>query len=168
MTTRRLFWLVLALVLAWDLANWPPQPAPHGQARAQGTIPVQQAPQRLEAATQASYSRTASATITITGTAGFYIVIDAIDIMNCAGATQVTGAAPTYITTTGLTGSPQFQVGSGGGAAGGQCVPVPMPALGPGGLKASTPGTNVTFVLPAFATNQTVSVNVYSHLVPGP
>jgi hypothetical protein len=30
----------------------------------------------------------------------------------------------------------------------------------PSGLKAQTPGTAVTFVLPTFATNQTVRVNV--------
>jgi hypothetical protein len=31
-------------------------------------------------------------------------------------------------------------------------------------IKNSTPGTNITFVLPAFITNQTVSVNVYYRL----
>src|SRR5881409_346059 len=124
-----------------------------------GAIPVVNSVERADAATAAAHSHTSAATITISpGPAGSLtqsVYITGIDISNCQNA-AVTAAAPTYITTTGFNGSPQYQVGSGPATAG-LCSPSVINFTAP--LKSQTPGTNVTFVLPTFITNQTVSVN---------
>lgn len=133
--------LLLAAVPAW----------------AQGTpTAVQHTPQHLDTAVSVQHSHTSAATITLTNDGANYIYITAIDISNCAG-TAVTAAAPTFITTTGITGAPQYMLGSGSTA--GLCQPFFVSF--PNGLKSSSPGVNVTFVLPAFVTQQTASVNVY-------
>jgi hypothetical protein len=111
-------------------------------------------------ATAAGHSHTSAATITLTPTAGLYVYITGLDISNCEGATTVAVANPTYITTTNLTGSPQYQVGSGPGTSPGVCSPASEFAFA-APLKAAAVTTAVTFVLPTFITNQTVSVNVY-------
>lgn len=85
------------------------------------------------------------------------IYIYEIDIQNCVGASVVTAAAVTTITTTNITGGLAFTVGS--GVAAGLCQPLQIFAP-PTGLKAQAPGLPVTIVLPAFATNQTLRVNV--------
>lgn len=121
---------------------------------------VQQSPQRLDAALAAQHSHTSAATVTLAAPPGQFIYVTGIDISNCEGATTVTVANPTYITTTGLNGSPQYQVGSGPGTAPGVCSPMSVISFSTP-LKSQTAGTNVTFVLPTFITNQTVSLNVY-------
>lgn len=128
-----------------------------------GTQTAQQA-QHYDAATNVSYSRTSAATITITPPGGQFVYITALDISNCAGASAVTAAAPTYITTTNISGNPQYQLGS--GVTAGLCTTVALPAFNVGGLKSAAAGTAVTFVLPTFATNQTASVNVYYYYAP--
>jgi hypothetical protein len=148
--------LALALLLAAAPAFAQSQPG--------NPVPVQQAPTRLDSASKVGHSHTASATITLPGIGGWYIYITGIDIIDCAGATTVTGVAPTFITTTGLVGAPQYMLGSGSAAAG-QCTPTYSGNLSTP-LRSATTGTDVTFVLPAFATNQTVSVNVYYDYAP--
>jgi hypothetical protein len=111
----------------------------------------------------AAHSHTSGATITLTTFPNQSVYVTGIDITNCQG-TAVTAAAPTFITTTGLNGSPQYMVGSGPAAAG-TCTPTASVSFARP-IKSQTPGTNVTFVLPAFVTNQTVSVNVYYYIAP--
>src|ERR1051326_1077908 len=121
--------------------------------------------ERSDAATNVQHSHSSAATTTISaglaGTSTQSIYVTGIDITNCEG-TAVTAAAPTFITTTGLNGSPQYMVGSGPATAG-TCTPTSIINF-TAPLKSATPGTNVTFVLPTFITNQTVSVNVYYRL----
>lgn len=124
-----------------------------------GASPVQQSATRADAATAAGTSATSAATITISAVGNQYFYLTGIDIQNCAGASAVTAATPTTLTTTNFAGSPAWTVGSGVGA--GLCtsqnVQMGMP------LKSAVPGTATTFVLPTFATNQTVRVNVYGY-----
>lgn len=126
-------------------------------ASAQQATPVQQVAARLDSATQVGTSATSAATITLTPNGGEAVYVYEIDVNNCAGASAVTAAAPTTITTTNLTGSPNWTLGS--GVTAGACAQA-FSVSYPGGLKATAPGTAVTFVLPTFATNQTVRVNV--------
>lgn len=106
------------------------------------------------------HSHTSAATLTITAPpTGSFVYVTGIDISNCAGASAVTAAAPTYITTTNLTGAPQYQLGS--GVTAGLCQPTSSGIAFTTPLRSTTAGAAVTFVLPTFATNQTVSVNVY-------
>ena len=128
-----------------------------------GTQTAQQAT-HYDAATNAQHTHTTATTITITPPGGQYVYVTALDISDCATGTAVTAAAPTYITTTGLNGTPQYQIGS--GVTAGLCQPVPVPAFNLGGFKSSAPGSNVTFVLPTFATNQVISFNVYYYYAP--
>lgn len=151
---------VLSVLCAAPLfAQGTPGPTPAG------AVTTVQAVERADAATAVGHSHTTGATITISaGAAGSptqSIYITGIDISNCQG-TAVTAAAPTYITTTGINGSPQYQIGSGPATAG-TCSPASPPAF-TAPLKSATPGTNVTFVLPSFITNQVISVNVYYRL----
>ncbi len=84
------------------------------------------------------------------------IYIYEIDIQNCAGASAVTAANPTSVTTTNIAGGLAFTVGSGVGA--GLCTNQVITY--PTGLKSQTPGLPVTVVSPTFVTNQTIRVNV--------
>ena len=128
---------------------------------AQGPTNVQQSAQRLDAATTVGTSATSAATITITVPANQYFYLTGIDITNCAGASAVTAAAVTTITTTNFAGTtPAWTIGS--GTTAGACQPTISPTFSVP-LKSATPGTNVTVVLPTFATNQTVRVNVYGY-----
>lgn len=121
------------------------------------STPVQQSSARLDSAAQVTTSATSAATLTLTPNGGEVVYIYEIDVQNCAGASAVTAAAQTSITTTNLTGTPSFQLGS--GTTAGACAQnVSMQY--PTGLKATAVGTAVTFVLPTFATNQTVRLNV--------
>jgi hypothetical protein len=138
----------------------------HETARSQQTqsaTPVQQTATMNNAATAAAHSHTSAATITITVPAGNYAYITGLDISDCATGTAVTAAAPTYVTTTNITGAPQYQIGS--GVTAGLCQPTASLAFSQP-IKSAVPGTNVTFVLPTFATNQVDSVNVYYYLAP--
>lgn len=121
---------------------------------------VQHSSQHLDWAQAAGHSHTTAATITLTPGTGQYVYVTGLDISNCEGSTTVTVANPTYITTTNLTGSPQYQIGSGPGTAPGVCSPASSFAFSTP-LRSTTAGTAVTFILPTFITNQTVSVNVY-------
>lgn len=154
--------LILVLLLVPVLAQAQATSGPS----APGAVPIVQPVERADAATSVGHSHTTGATITISaGTVGSptqRVYITAIDVSNCQGAAAVTAAAPTYITTTGINGAPQYQVGSGPATAG-ICTPTSVMAF-TAPIQSATPGTNVTFVLPAFVTNQTVSVNVYYRL----
>jgi hypothetical protein len=125
-----------------------------------------------DASTLVQHSHTTGATITLPasglGCQNCFVYVDGIDIANCAGASAVTAAAPTFITTTNLAvqgaTAPQYMLGS--GVAAGLCQPSPVVQLPHGGIHSAVAGTAVTFVLPAFAANQVVSVTVYYHLYP--
>jgi hypothetical protein len=119
--------------------------------------PVQQAAQRLDAATVVGTSKTSAATITITPTAGLSFYMTGVDIENCGNATGATAAAPTDITSTNMNGA-VWTIGSGAGA--GLCQPFTAMYATP--LKAAAPGV-ATFVLPTFATNQIVRFSVYGY-----
>lgn len=131
------------------------------QVAAPGATLVQTASTDLQAAIAVGHSHSTGATITITVPAGQYAYVTGLDISNCQGS-AVTAAAPTYVTTTGLNGSPQWVIGSGPATAG-TCSPTATFAFAKS-LKSQTAGTNVTFVLPTFVTNQVVGVNVYYYL----
>lgn len=130
--------------------------AGRAQSTASGTS-VQQTATRNDAATVAGTSATSAATITIAANGSQYFYLTGIDIMNCAGSSAVTAAAPTTITTTNLAGSPAWTVGS--GVTAGLCTNQTVNFGTP--LKSAVPGTATTFVLPTFATNQTIRANVY-------
>lgn len=161
MKTLRALLVATALLLLPIAAHAQATPgnAPPGAVLTVGTV------ERADAANLVQHSHTTGATLTITvgstGSSTQTAYITGLDISNCQG-TAVTAAAPTYITTTGINGNPQYQVGSGPATAG-TCTPTSsIQFTAP--LKNATPGTNVTFVLPAFITNQVVSVNVYYRL----
>jgi galactitol-specific phosphotransferase system IIB component len=126
-------------------------------AGAMAQTSTQQAAQHLDAAQLVATSNTSAQTITITPPAGQYVYITEVDISNCAGASAVTAAAPTSITTTQLNGL-TFQVGS--GTTAGACQPADPHFYG-NGLKSAAAGTAATFVMPTFANNQTVRLNVH-------
>jgi hypothetical protein len=120
-----------------------------------------------DAATTVAHSHTSAATITIDSVSqgvNNWIYITGLDIANCEGA-AVTPAAPTFITTTGIAGSPQYIIASGAAVAG-SCIVTGSHSFPAGGLKSAVKGTSVTFVLPAFVTNQVVSVNIYYYVSP--
>ena len=119
--------------------------------------PIQQSPTRLDAANRVDTNVTSNTTTTLTPAAGEIVYVYEIDISNCAGSTAVGAAATTNITTTGLTGSPIWTLGS--GVAAGSCDQT-ISLNYPTGMKSTTPGANVTFVIPTFATNQTIRFNV--------
>jgi hypothetical protein len=142
----------------------------HAQSAQQGPTPpgataVVLPIERSDAAKLVQHSHTTGATLTLSAGAANSntqsIYIDEIDISNCQGS-AVTPAAPTFITTTGINGNPQYMIGSGPATAGACSPTAVVNFVSP--LKSATPGTNVTFVLPAFITNQTISVNVAYHL----
>lgn len=118
---------------------------------------VQDSKTHLDAATQFGTSATSAATVTLTPNGGEYVYISTISLSNCAGSAAVTAAAVTTLTTTNLSGSPAWTVGS--GVAAGLCQPV-ITEVFPNGVRSQTPGSAVTFVLPTFATNQTLRLNV--------
>jgi hypothetical protein len=119
---------------------------------------TQQSASLNDGATLTATSSTSAATITLTPTGSTgYIFIHEIDVTNCAGASAVTAAAVTSITTTNIAGG--YSLTEGSGTTAGACQPTQV-ILFPKGLRSQNPGTNVTFVLPTFATNQTLRVNV--------
>lgn len=130
-----------------------------------GAVDVRLPAERADVSNLVQHTHTTGTTLTLTaGAAGGpqqHIYINAIEISDCEG-TAVTAAAPTFITTTGINGNPQYMVGSGPATAG-TCTPTPIINFATP-LQNATPGTSVTFVLPSFITNQVVSVNVYYRL----
>lgn len=155
---KRILLLVLVILSfsTISFAQATPGPAPAGAVTVVSTV------ERADAATNVQHSHTTGATITLTsglvGSPSQSIYVTGLDISNCQG-TAVTAAAPTYMTTTGINGSPQYQIGSGPATAG-TCSPTSVITFS-APLKSQTPGTNITFVLPSFITNQVISVNVY-------
>lgn len=123
---------------------------------------IQHSSQHLDWAQAAQHSHTSAAVITLTAAPNQFIYVTGMDISNCMGAAIAAAAAPTYITTAGLTGSPQYQIGSGPVVAG-TCSPTSTFAFATP-LRSTTAGTNVTFTLPTFITNQVVSANVYYYI----
>lgn len=124
---------------------------------------TQQTPAHLDAQAQNTTFSSSAGTLTLTPNGGETVYLYSIDIHNCSDATGGPVGAVTSITTTNL-GGLAFTEGSGSttaGAAGGPglCQPDLVIAY-PTGLKAQTPGTSVTFVLPTFATHQTIRINV--------
>lgn len=144
----RLLTLLLALVLS--------APAVYLYAQTAATS-VQHSPAHIDSAARVDTSATSAATITLTPNGGELVYIYEIDVQNCAGSAAVTAAAQTSITTTNLTGTPAWMMGS--GTTAGACTQV-FSGTYPTGLKAQAVGTAVTFVLPTFATNQTIRLNV--------
>lgn len=158
MRTLHRFVHVLALagiIVAFTIGLNAQQTAPAGSTLVSQTSTV------LDAATAVGHSHATGVTITITVPAGQFAYITGWDASDCATGTAVGAAAPTYITTTGIAGSPQIQIGS--GVTAGLCQPTYSVGLAKP-LKSQTAGTNVTFVMPTFATNQVVSFNVYYYL----
>lgn len=153
---RRLVVAILLLGSSTALA----QNAPAGLPQ-----PTQQVASRKDAADRTATSATSAATISLVPNTGQTVTIYEIDIVNCAGASAVTAAAPTTITTTNITGALAFTVGS--GVTAGVCTERVITY--PTGLLGSAPGV-VTLVLPTFASNQTIRVNVAykSTITPNP
>lgn len=149
MNSMRSGWLTVLLLLFPTIAL------------AQSGSSVQLSGSRNDAATAVGHSHTSAATITLTPTSGQFVYITGLDVSNCSGAAAVTAAAATYVTTTNITGAPQYQVGTGLPVTGlGTCQPTHVVYF-TGPVRSSVVTTAVTFVLPTFATNQTISVNVY-------
>lgn len=123
---------------------------------------VQHSAQHLDWAQAASHSHATNGVITLTAAPNQYIYVTGLDVSNCMGAAIAAAAAPTYVTTSGVTGAPQYQIGSGPVVAG-TCSPTSTFAFAMP-LRSTTAGTNVVFTLPAFITNQIVSVNVYYYI----
>jgi hypothetical protein len=155
MLSRTLRSLALAAAIAASLA---------GAALAQ-TSPVatQQSATHQDAVGLVATSATSAATLTL-GPVGpnQSVYVTNIEITNCAGASAVTAAAPTTITTTNLGGA-SWTVGS--GTTAGACQPSPA-QLGGAFIKSAPQGASATVVLPTFATNQTVRVSVYYYIAP--
>lgn len=146
--------LAILVLTAWRL---------YAQSAVSAT-PVYQTGQDFTAATFAAHSHVTATTLTINPGSGNYVYVTGIDISNCATGSAVAAATPTYVTTTGFGGIlPQYQIGS--GIAAGLCTPTSAGVLAKP-LKSATVGAAVTFVTPAFATNQVVSLNVYYYLAP--
>jgi hypothetical protein len=126
--------------------------------------PIQQSPARLDSAAQIATTATSAATLTLTPNGGESVYVYELDVQNCSNATGGTVGAVLSMTTTNISGSPAWTLGTGSttaGALGGpglcqQDISIKYPT----GLRAQTPGTPVTFVLPTFAANQTIRVNV--------
>lgn len=134
------------------------------QAQSQGGTQIFTVPSRQDVTTNFSTSATSAATITVSPPGNQYVYITALEVMNCAGTT-VTAAAPLSLTTTGLGGgtTPVWTIGTAGTA--GMCNPaVTSSYYIP--IKSNAPGTNVTFVLPTFTTNQVIRVNVWYYFAP--
>jgi hypothetical protein len=127
----------------------------HAQ-QVQPATAVQQTATHADTATQVTTSATSAATLTLTPNSGESVYLHTVDISNCAG-TSAAAAAVTTITTTNITGSPAWTMGS--GATAGNCTQA-FSIQYPFGVKSATPGTAVTFVLPTFATQQTIRLNV--------
>jgi hypothetical protein len=119
---------------------------------------------KAQTALQAGTSVATGGTITFTPPSGQYFYTTSVDITNCAGASAVTAAAVTTVTTTNVPGAIAWTVGS--GVAAGLCQPTVYQNFGPGGLKSSAAGTATVFTLPTFATNQTIRMNVYGYFAP--
>lgn len=129
-----------------------------------GDAGVQQNPTHLDAATGVAVTGTAvnnQYTATITVPAGQYAYITALSFDVCTNGTG-TGANQVTFTTTNLTGSPVYPFSVAATAS----ICQHWQDIIPNGLKSSAPGTNVTIVTPAAATNNSYTVRAYYYLAP--
>ena len=120
---------------------------------------TQNVQKHLDACNVVANNHTSAQTTTITPPGNYYVYICAIDLENCQG-TAVTPATALYITTTGLTGSPEWLVGSGPATAG-TCSQALALNFSPGSFQSATPGAAVTFVMPTFVNNQLINLNIW-------
>lgn len=137
-------------------------PALCGLALAQA--PVQQSPTHLDAATAVAVTGTTANTqytLTITVPAGQYAYITALSFDVCTNGTGSAVNQVTY-TSTNLSGSPVWPFSIAATAS----ICQHWQDIIPGGLKSSIPGTNVTIVTPAAATNNSYTVRAYYYLAP--
>lgn len=109
-----------------------------------------------------STTSSSATTLTLTPAANEFVHIAAVTVDNCAGASAVTAAAPTFVTSTNLNG---FTVMVGSGVTAGLCQPTSQLMLGDSPLRAAAAGA-ATVVTPTFKTNQTVTVSVYWYSAP--
>lgn len=133
-------------------------------AIAQSATTVQQSSSRLDAGVAVAVTGTAvnnQYTATITVPAGYYAYITGLSFDVC---TNGTGSAVNQVTftSTNLTGSPVWPFSLAATAS--ICQHWSEPLSSP--LKSSVPGTNVTVVTPAAATNNSYTVRVYYYLAP--
>lgn len=119
---------------------------------------VQHSGTHVDAATQVSTIASSAGTLTLTPVAGQCVYITSLEIDASEDATGVAATAQTTVTTTNISGSPIWTIASGTASAGLANPPIAMAF--PGGLKAATCGTAVTFVEPTFTTHQTIRINV--------
>ncbi len=148
---KRLFMKLGLFALVFAVVMGALAPQVHAQL-----APPSQVSLRNDAGNSYSTNAASASTTTLTPVSGQYAYIYSIHIDNCAGATAVTAAGVTTITTTNLPGSPIWTLGS--GTTAGACAQS-FSETYPSGLKALATGA-VTFVLPTFATNQTIRLNI--------
>jgi hypothetical protein len=148
------------LCLAGGMAELAITPADAQQA---GGTQIQQQSQHLDAATLIGNNHSSATTLTLTPPSGQYLYLTSVHIENCASAT-VTVAVPTSVISTGFStsGSPSFEIQS--GTTSGLCSESNI--IWPQALKSQNAGTNVTFVTPAFATNQIINFEVSYYFSP--
>lgn len=124
---------------------------------AQGN-PVYWNASRQDVAQLVATTATSATTLTITPPSGQSVYVTEIRVTNCAGASAVTAAGVTSVTSTNL-GGYAYTVGS--GVTAGLCAQDTADTFSGAGMKSAIPGTAVTVITPTFATNQTVRVSVY-------
>jgi hypothetical protein len=145
--------LVLCAALLWASA-------------ASAQVAVQQSPTAINAATiscgySAAFAVAQQETTTCTPPAGQFVYITAIAFDVCTNGTG-SATTPTTFTTTGITGSPTF--GMAIAATAEICQHWQIPFATP--LKSSSPGTAVTVVSPASATNNAYQATVFAYFAP--
>lgn len=138
------------------------------QAQQAGPAPVQQSPSRLDACNGIGYAtaavnNTATATITVPG--GLYVYICGISIDVCGNATGSLATNVTF-TSTNLPSNPTWQYSTTVALMAGACLNPPIREWFAAPLKSSAPGTNVTIVSPAAATNNAYTIRAYYYLAP--
>lgn len=152
---------ILLAALALDATNyWPFDDYAHGQARAQGTVPVQNIPQELRSSQVCVEVRGVSPqTATIPAQASNYFYVNFIDLQAYAVGGAVQSGNTGHFTTTNLPGTITLSaIPLTGQASGSVLVNSQYPFSG-FGTKALAPGTAVTVVSPT-VTNMHVHLNV--------
>lgn len=136
-------------------------PLPRSHAQTTGIVPagstvITQTATRADAATTCQTSASTGGVLTFTAQAGLTFYLTEMDIENVVGASAVSAAAQTTVTTTNLPGSPNWTMAS-GTTAGSNTQSLSF--AWPTGLKSTVGSTNTVITLPTFATNQTIRVN---------
>jgi hypothetical protein len=134
--------------------------------QAGGPVLVQQAPTRLDACNGIAYATAAvnnqvTATITVPG--GLYAYVCGISADVCTNGTATVQSNVTF-TTTNLPSLPTFQYST--PATANVCINPPVREFPAAPIKSAAPGTNVTVVSPAAATNNAYTIRVYYYLAP--